>query len=203
MAGKHCAGWYLRPPRQSTARRSRLRRGLPDRRGGRAAAAVDGAGPRTSRAIPPRAKPVADTPSALCSDLRHTYPTGGAPAQCSPVPPRARHDTRHCAAAGNEGQRRRRRQPQRDAQRTGSQGDAPRSGDRGGRPLRADGQRGHPGRPALSAQHCQRHRRTANPRDGGNGAFAAAQPGDQVTLTVARGIEHLTVKVRLGELPGS
>lgn len=74
---------------------------------------------------------------------------------------------------------------------------------RGGPPLRADGQRGHPGRPALSAQHCQRHRRTANPRDGGNGAFAAAQPGDQVTLTVARGIEHLTVKVRLGELPGS
>ena len=43
-------------------------------------------------------------------------------------------------------------QPQRDAQRAGSQGDVPRSGVRGGRPLRADGQRGHPGRPALSAQ---------------------------------------------------
>jgi hypothetical protein len=34
-------------------------------------------------------------------------------------------------------------------------------------------------------------------------AFAAARPGDQVTLTVACGTEHLTVKVRLGELPGS
>jgi S1-C subfamily serine protease len=34
-------------------------------------------------------------------------------------------------------------------------------------------------------------------------ALAAAQPGEQVTLTVARGTEHLTVQVTLGELPGS
>ena len=34
-------------------------------------------------------------------------------------------------------------------------------------------------------------------------ALAAAQPGDQVTLTVAPGTERLTVKVTLGELPGS
>lgn len=34
-------------------------------------------------------------------------------------------------------------------------------------------------------------------------ALAAAQPGDQVMLTVARGAQHLTVRVTLGELPGS
>jgi putative serine protease PepD len=34
-------------------------------------------------------------------------------------------------------------------------------------------------------------------------ALAAARPGDQVTLTVTRGTQNLTVPVTLGELPGS
>jgi S1-C subfamily serine protease len=34
-------------------------------------------------------------------------------------------------------------------------------------------------------------------------ALAAARPGDQITLAVARGTQHLTVKITLGELPGS
>ena len=72
------------PPRQSTARRSRLRRGLPDRQ--RAGQQPPSTGNITDFAgDPARAKPVADTPSALCSDLRHTYRIGGASAQCSPV----------------------------------------------------------------------------------------------------------------------
>ena len=33
--------------------------------------------------------------------------------------------------------------------------------------------------------------------------LAAARPGDEITLTVARGAEHLTVKLTFGELPGS
>jgi putative serine protease PepD len=35
------------------------------------------------------------------------------------------------------------------------------------------------------------------------GALAAADPGDQITLTVIRGTQELTVKLTLGELPGS
>jgi hypothetical protein len=31
---------------------------------------------------------------------------------------------------------------------------------------------------------------------------AAADPGEQLTLTVARGAQELTVKLTLGELPG-
>jgi S1-C subfamily serine protease len=34
-------------------------------------------------------------------------------------------------------------------------------------------------------------------------ALTAARPGDQITLTVTRGTEHLTVTLTLGELPGS
>jgi len=33
--------------------------------------------------------------------------------------------------------------------------------------------------------------------------LAAARPGDQVTLSVVRGAQELTVKVTLGDLPGS
>jgi S1-C subfamily serine protease len=33
--------------------------------------------------------------------------------------------------------------------------------------------------------------------------LAAARPGDQITLSVARGAQELTVKVTLGELPGN
>jgi hypothetical protein len=35
------------------------------------------------------------------------------------------------------------------------------------------------------------------------GMLAAARPGDQVTLSVVRGAQELTVKVTLGELPGN
>ncbi len=35
------------------------------------------------------------------------------------------------------------------------------------------------------------------------GILAAARPGDQVTLSVVRGAQELTVKVTLGELPGN
>ena len=34
-------------------------------------------------------------------------------------------------------------------------------------------------------------------------ALAAAHPGDQISLTINRSSQHLTVQVRLGELPGS
>jgi len=34
-------------------------------------------------------------------------------------------------------------------------------------------------------------------------ALAAAQPGQQVTLAIARSAQQLTVQVTLGELPGS
>ena len=35
------------------------------------------------------------------------------------------------------------------------------------------------------------------------GVLAAADPGDQITLTVIRATQELTVKLTLGELPGS
>ena len=35
------------------------------------------------------------------------------------------------------------------------------------------------------------------------GALAAARPGDQLTLSVIRGTQELTVKLTLGELPGN
>jgi S1-C subfamily serine protease len=34
-------------------------------------------------------------------------------------------------------------------------------------------------------------------------ALASAQPGQSVTITIARGDRTLTTEVRLGELPGS
>ena len=34
-------------------------------------------------------------------------------------------------------------------------------------------------------------------------ALAADRPGDQISLTVTRATQHLTVNVTLGELPGS
>ena len=35
------------------------------------------------------------------------------------------------------------------------------------------------------------------------GVLAAARPGDQLTVSVERGGQELTVKLTLGELPGS
>ena len=86
--GREGLRWLVpRPLRQSTARRSRLRRGLPDRQRAWQHPAVTG-NSRTSRRSRPGQEPVADAPHrpAPCLGIaRHA----GASAQYRPVPRRA------------------------------------------------------------------------------------------------------------------